>query len=271
MITDNTSTTTTTTSSSSSSNNNPYIFFQAGVTATLRSWSALRTAVEQSWGGANSHSKAEDLRSNIFHYYDGQSTKMKMDVFELEDNLLIYMEDEFGVVLEDGSEREVANLICNMYEACVGKGDVSLAQSVVQDAMRAEEVIRASNVKSVFQDGQEDVEDIEEEDSCDDEDDMMEEDYGDAMGDGAGNTNHSELGRREQDESMGDGAKANQISMEQAFAFGSLFGGPPTKPKTELPPPRQLGEPEPEKPQPVVDDDGFAMVPTKKKGGSKRA
>jgi hypothetical protein len=28
---------------------------------------------------------------------------------ELEDNLLLYMEDEFGVVLEDGSEVEVAS------------------------------------------------------------------------------------------------------------------------------------------------------------------
>lgn len=256
-------------------NNNPYISFQAGVTAILRSWSALRTAVEQSWGGPSSHSKAEDLRAIIFQFYDGSSsTKMKMDAYELEDNLLLYMEEEFGVVLEDGSEVEIANLICNMYEACVMRGDVTMAQSVVQNAIRAEEAMKASNVKSVFQSGQEDLEEDDgDDDDEDDDDDIMEEDDCDTMGEGAGNTNHLGLGQRDQYESMqsmNNGQEAIQISMEEAFASGSLFGGPPTKPKKDLPPPRQLGEPEPEKPQPVVDEDGFAMVPTKKKGGGKR-
>ena len=211
------------------------------------------------------------MRSNIFHYYhDGNSTKTKiMDAYELEDNLLFYMEEEFGVVLEDGSEVEIANLICTMYEACVGRGDVTLAQSVVQNAMRAEEAMKASNVTSVFQSGQEDIED---EESCNDDDEydddeMMEEDC-DIQEVGDGNIN------QEQEASMqlmNDGQIESRISMEQIFASGSLFAGPPTKPKKELPPPRQLGEPEPEKPQPVVDEDGFAMVPTKKKGGGKRS
>eukprot|EP00985_Skeletonema_marinoi_P025389 scaffold18624_cov113-Skeletonema_marinoi.AAC.2 len=49
------------------------------------------------------------------------------------------------------------------------------------------------------------------------------------------------------------------------YSQGYLFGGPP-KPKKELPPPRQLGEAAPETPMPVIDDDGFAPVVTKKKG-----
>ena len=191
-----------------------------------------------------------------------------MDAYDLEDNLLLYMEEEFGVVLEDGSEVEIANLICTMYEACVGRGDVTLAHSVVQNAMRAEEAMKASTIKSVFQSGQENIEDG---DSCndddDDDDEMMDEDC-DIKEMGDGNIN------QEQEASMqlmDDGQIASRISMEQIFASESLFAGPPTKPNKELPPPRQLGEPAPEKPLPVVDEDGFAMVPTKKKAGSMRS
>ncbi len=185
-----------------------------------------------------------------------------MDAYDLEDNLLSYMEEEFGVVLEDGSEVEIANLICTMYEACVGRGDVTLAHGVVQNAMRAEEAMKASNVKSVFQSGQEDIEDgdscNDDDDDDDDDDEIMDEDC-DIKEMGDGNINQASM------QLMDDGQIASRISMEQIFAC------PPTKPKKEMPPPRQLGEPEPEKPQPVVDEDGFAMVPTKKKAGSMRS
>ena len=240
-----------------STDHNPYIEFQAGVTAALRSWSALRTAVEQSWGPRGSAeaaaSAAEDLRSNIFAYFDGTSPNPRMKQDELEDNLLDYMEDEFGVVLEDGSEREVADLICRMYELC-GRGDVTLARGVVQSAIKAEEATRASNVKSVFQGG----EDIFDED---DDGDEMEDDDSDSEGEedeGATDSAH-------QESSMQVMNDTTNISAVQAYALGALFGGP-TKPKKESPPPRQLGVPEPEKPSPVLDDDGFAAVPTKKKG-----
>lgn len=47
--------------------------FRAGVTACLRSWSALRTAVESGWGGGEreSQGKADDLRKSIFDIMDG--------------------------------------------------------------------------------------------------------------------------------------------------------------------------------------------------------
>ena len=82
--------------------------FQAGVTAALRSWSALRTAVEGEWGGIESKAKAEDLRASVFSLFDGSSDKPKISLEELEDNLFDYMETEFSIVLEDGSERQVA-------------------------------------------------------------------------------------------------------------------------------------------------------------------
>mmetsp|Transcript_33263 Transcript_33263/g.59907 ORF Transcript_33263/g.59907 Transcript_33263/m.59907 type:complete len:246 (-) Transcript_33263:145-882(-) len=233
--------------------NNPYTDFQAGVTAALRSWSALRTAVEQQWGGTGSASKAEELRSNIFTFFDGTTPNPKMTLDELEDNLFGYIEEEFGVVLEDGSERQVADLICRMYEMCA-KGDSALAREVVQNAIKAEELLQQSNVKTVIQSGEDG-----------DEDDDMDDDS-DVEGDAAGTNTTMEgetVGQQQPVQVMMMNGAAENVAL--TYASETLFGGPP-KPKKDLPPPRQLGDLEPEKPQPVVDDDGFAAVATKRKG-----
>jgi pre-rRNA-processing protein TSR2 len=222
--------------------NNPYTSFQAGVTATLRTWSALKTAVEQSWGGTTSATKAEDLRTIIFSYFDGTSPNPKMTLYELEDNLSAYMEEEFGVMLEDDSERGVADLIWKMYECCA-KGDCTMANEVVKNAIMAEEQLKGSGVKSVIKNGDEDEDD-------DDDDDAM---------------NDSNDDGDDDDDAMKSSSTPNETTTALEYSSGYLFGGPP-KPKKELPPPRQLGEAEPEKPMPEVDDDGFAMVVTKKKG-----
>ena len=115
--------------SNNNNNDNPYYtIFQAGVTAALHSWSALHTAVEQSWGGNDSNAKAEDLRSNIFTFFNDSSSsyttasnKPKMSLDELESNLYSYMEEEYGILLEDNSEIEISTLIYNMYEDCLLK------------------------------------------------------------------------------------------------------------------------------------------------------
>jgi pre-rRNA-processing protein TSR2 len=305
-----------TASSSNNSNINPnYIEFQAGVTATLRSWSALRTAVEQSWGGSDSYSKAEDLRLNIYSNYHSSdssscsSSNKIMTQDELEDNLLLYMEDEFGVVLEDGSEVEVASNICQMYNEC-RLGNVELARKTVQIALQAEEQanlmassqnnnsntnLTMGGVKNIFlEEGGEatiddDDEDDEDEDYVDGDDDNMEEDESDSSGDEEydddddddDNDCTRDANQKEEvdmqdvtTDNNNDGTDyitpslasllSSSSSLAQAYAAGSLFGGP-TKPKKIEPPPRQLGEPEPEKAQPLVDEDGFAPVMTKKK------
>ncbi|KAL7495150.1 hypothetical protein ACHAWT_006211 [Skeletonema menzelii] len=234
-----------------SPNNNPYTSFQAGVTATLRTWSALKTAVDQSWGGTDSTAKAEDLRRNIFVHFDGQSPNPKMTLYELEDNLGAYMEEEFGVVLEDESEREVADLIWRMYECCA-KGDCTLANQVVMNAIQAEEQLKGSGVKSVIKNGHDD----------DDDDDDDDEDDDDAMNDNEDSMNSSTTTPNNETATI---PTTTTSSSALEYSSGYLFGGPP-KPKKELPPPRQLGEAEPEKPIPEIDDDGFAMVVTKKKG-----
>jgi pre-rRNA-processing protein TSR2 len=113
--------------------------FKAGVTACLRSWSAFRTAVESGWGGGEreSQAKADDLRTNIFECMDGSSFPPRnVDVHGLADSLAVYLEEEFSVTLEDGSEMQVAEAIFAMYEGC-HRGDFALAREMVARASGA--------------------------------------------------------------------------------------------------------------------------------------
>lgn len=199
--------------------------FQAGVTAALRSWSALRTAVETEWGGAESHAKAEDLRTNILSQFD-TSGKPKMQQEELEDNLADYMEEEFSVCLEDGSERQLADTIYRMYDACA-RGDATLCRQVVANAQT---VMTSQPAQKAV---------VQTEGELDDDDD--------------------------DNDALGSSMQASSATAAASYASEGLFGPVPTaKPQATAPPPRQLGEAAPEKPQIEVDDDGFAAVAPRK-------
>ena len=65
------------------------------------------------------------------------------------------MKEEYVIVLEDGSDIEISNLIWNMYECC-SKGDVALANSVVENAIKAEELMKQGNIQkmNVIQSGE---------------------------------------------------------------------------------------------------------------------
>lgn len=203
--------------------------FRAGVTATLRSWSALRAAVESGWGGVETQAKAEYLRDHIYQIMDGTCFPPNMDIIDLEDDLAVYLEEEFSVVLEDGSEKQVADVLWRMYEGCY-RGDVTLARQAVDIARRAEAALAAFPVK---------VQNSEHDDDDDDDDEM--------------DTNDAAL------------ETVPQSAAAQEYAAGSLFG---TAKKVTAAPPqpvRQLGDTAPEKPQVEVDDDGFAPVQTKRR------
>jgi pre-rRNA-processing protein TSR2 len=216
--------------------------FRAGVTACLRSWSAFRTAVEAGWGGVDSQAKADDLRDHIYQIFDGSSNPPRsIEQEDLEDNLAIYLEEQFSVVLEDGSERQVADTLFRMYDGCY-KGDITLARQMVAAA----ESVVASSVAYPVQ-----VQSTEHDDD-DDDDDML-------------------------DATESDGATATEqqpgaMPLASAYASQTLFGAPP-KPKRPVVAEveRQLGESAPEQPQEVeLDDDGFAPAQTKGKRKSRK-
>ena len=225
-----------------------YDEFRAGLTACLRSWSALRAAVEGGWGGHESLAKAEDLRRNILQHLDGSSFPPRsITIDDLEDNLAIYLEEEFCVMLEDNSERQVADSIWRMYEECMVKGDATLARQLVQAANGVLQQSTAFPVKVQSQ----------EEDDDDADDDMEMDD--DAI-----------------DQGMSDDVAPPLVAMPippmtnpAEYAAQNLFG-PPSKPAAARnhpeKPVRQLGEAE-AAPEPAVpvDEDGFAPV-VKRKG-----
>lgn len=116
--------------------------FRAGVTATLRSWSALRTASESGWGGGQSQEKAEVLRQSLYEHLTESVVPPKMDVYDLEDALAIYMEEEFSITLEDNSERQVADTLMKMHNDCFGeKHDPTLCRQIVAAANLAAQQI----------------------------------------------------------------------------------------------------------------------------------
>eukprot|EP00592_Proboscia_alata_P016843 CAMPEP_0194400438 /NCGR_PEP_ID=MMETSP0174-20130528/127231_1 /TAXON_ID=216777 /ORGANISM="Proboscia alata, Strain PI-D3" /LENGTH=261 /DNA_ID=CAMNT_0039196989 /DNA_START=71 /DNA_END=855 /DNA_ORIENTATION=+ len=210
--------------------------FQAGVTAVLRMWSPFRAAVDNQWGGIESHAKANDLRTSIFENFDLSQTKQRMDPTDLEDDLVIYLEEEFSIGLEDGSEKQVAAIICELYDSCA-KGEVGLARSMVERALK---IGIQPAAKVVVQAGGE-MEDSDD----DDDDDVM-----------------------ECEESSSAASAIGTVSQDAAtYAAGSLFGPDPLAMSSSAPlaPSRQLGAPREMEAVPEVDDDGFAAVPVRRR------
>jgi pre-rRNA-processing protein TSR2 len=210
--------------------------FKAGVTACLRSWSALRTAVDSGWGGGEreSQAKANDLRANIFQCLDGSSFPPRnMEVHDLADSLAIYLEEEFSVNLEDGSEMQVAEAIFAMYEGC-HRGDSTLVREMVA---RANGALQFNAQFPVQITGTE----------HDDEDEEM------------ADSNPSPLNPTQA------APTPSETMIPLNYSEQPLFG---TMPKTLIStgPVRQLGESsEPQKIEVAIDDDGFAPVQRKEK------
>jgi pre-rRNA-processing protein TSR2 len=225
-----------------------YDDFQAGVTACLRSWSALRTAVESGWGGAirESHIKAETLRQQIFNLLDGKVTTSSLNVFDLADDLAIFMEEEFSVTLEDQSEQQVAETIFQLYEDC-SKGNTTLAQQLLADA----ETIVALHHQFPVQ-----VQSNEHDDDDDDEDDD------DMLVD----TSTTDGTFSVDDVPIRLETVPTPLLAAAEYAKQPLFGKAHDATSMTLlssTSVRQLGEAIPEEPAVEMDDDGFAQVVTK--------
>ncbi|GKZ00616.1 hypothetical protein MPSEU_001013700 [Mayamaea pseudoterrestris] len=198
--------------------------FRAGVTACLRSWSPLKHAAEAGWGGVDSVKKADDLRQIII---DQMETGQLADPMDLEDNLAIYMEEEFSLQLEDGSERQVAECIWTMFEQC-RRNDATLVHQVIQGAEQAAVIAQAFPSQ------------VQNEDDDDDED----------MDDGD-----------QADDAVPQLSVADLLQQQPEYATQSLFGKPKTVPQFQAQPVRQLGEKvESSENRMDADEDGFAVV-----------
>ncbi|KAJ0393602.1 hypothetical protein P43SY_007644 [Pythium insidiosum] len=94
---------------------NPWDYFEYSVKLVLARWTALRMAMEGEWGGGDMRRKYEILLEEILHIY-----KYNKNVYadDMALNISEYVESEFGLVCEDGSVEEVAELMNSLAEEC---------------------------------------------------------------------------------------------------------------------------------------------------------
>jgi hypothetical protein len=180
-----------------------------------------------------------------------------MEVYELEDNLVSYMEEEFSLWLEDNSERHVAQSIIQMYEQC-RQGIFTLSREMVAIAERLR-IEQGYSAPVICQGNENDNDDDDDDDSC-----IRPSSHN------CTNMNH--------DTSPGDTNMESTPSMMNPtsnfasivppiiieYATGSLFGNPAMAKirETAQKVKRQSGEPAMED-KPLMDEDGFTMITRK--------
>lgn len=94
--------------------------FAEALDLILTSWSALSIAIEHAADPSDAISKRTLLHSSLVDYFSQYGRQIELE--NLEDILVDVIGDEFGIILEDGSEREVGKMIWESYrEAVQGK------------------------------------------------------------------------------------------------------------------------------------------------------
>ncbi|KAK1312174.1 hypothetical protein QJS10_CPA07g00334 [Acorus calamus] len=91
--------------------------FEEGTSLVLSRWTALQMAVENKWGGHDSHQKADQLASSLVSWFGQSNAPHYID--ELEETLNDYMVLSFRTEIEDDSIGEVAEQLMIMHEDCV--------------------------------------------------------------------------------------------------------------------------------------------------------
>ncbi|XP_008813560.1 pre-rRNA-processing protein TSR2 isoform X1 [Phoenix dactylifera] len=88
-----------------------------GISLVLSQWTALRMAIENEWGGRDSHRKSEELVSTILYWFTQSKPPLYIDDLEniLDENLVL----SFNTEIEDGSVEEVAEHLMIMHEDCL--------------------------------------------------------------------------------------------------------------------------------------------------------
>lgn len=106
----------------------PSQVFKQAVAAVLAQWTLLTLAVEQGWGGRDSHRKRHELYEDLIAEFDQNK---KVDAEELADSLSERLMRDFSVEVEDDSDLEVAKLLVDLYEQ-TSRGCFALATTVQQ-------------------------------------------------------------------------------------------------------------------------------------------
>ncbi|OII73265.1 uncharacterized protein cubi_02497 [Cryptosporidium ubiquitum] len=101
--------------------------FVQGVNQVFATWTILNLSVEGGWSGRFANKKRDELIQEVIMAF--QSGR-KLNSNDLANFLMEAMETRFSTIVEDDSDLEVAELICEMYNQC-SKGDYSLVEKIM--------------------------------------------------------------------------------------------------------------------------------------------
>ncbi|WLF77609.1 rRNA accumulation- protein [Lodderomyces elongisporus] len=87
--------------------------FELGVCMAVYKWDELATAVENSWGGANSAEKRDWISGIVIDLF---TESKAVDVQLIEETLLYAMVDEFDTEVDNDSALEIAALVMKFYK-----------------------------------------------------------------------------------------------------------------------------------------------------------
>jgi pre-rRNA-processing protein TSR2 len=103
--------------------------FLAAIDHIFARWTLLRLAVDMGWGNGDGNRNIQLLKEDCLVWLQKRRAT-SAEPSELEEILADYINDFFHVIAEDGSPREVANLICQLYQQCA-TGDLTMATHVL--------------------------------------------------------------------------------------------------------------------------------------------
>ncbi|CDJ64194.1 hypothetical protein, conserved [Eimeria necatrix] len=102
--------------------------FREAAAAVLAQWTLLNLAVEQGWGGRDSHRKRQKLYEDLIAEF---RENKNVDVEDLACTLSERLASDFSVSVEDDSDLEVAQLLVDLHEQ-ISRGCFDLASVVKQ-------------------------------------------------------------------------------------------------------------------------------------------
>lgn len=100
--------------------------FEEGIRLVFSRWTALVLAVENQWGGPESEAKREHLVQETLRYFLKHKEHYADELEEDLDDAILH---DFNTQAEDGSPKEIADMLLAMYKECV-VGNFSLIEKL---------------------------------------------------------------------------------------------------------------------------------------------
>eukprot|EP01006_Ploeotia_vitrea_P001342 TRINITY_DN104652_c0_g1_i1.p1 TRINITY_DN104652_c0_g1~~TRINITY_DN104652_c0_g1_i1.p1 ORF type:complete len:189 (-),score=30.47 TRINITY_DN104652_c0_g1_i1:155-721(-) len=104
--------------------------FSAGAAAIFSTWTALRLSIDNS-SNPNAEQMATDLQADVIDWFVQEGATNEIMPDELQDFLESVFDRELHTDVEDGSIRQVSEMLCSMFKQCFA-GDYTLVTKALQ-------------------------------------------------------------------------------------------------------------------------------------------